>query len=331
MNQPQNIPSAPSQTTALPQTGNTIGTSTYSGGQPNNDLITLIRAVRLMWKHKGWIILGTFVCTAIGVISALVAAPVYTSTAIIAPKETKDMSGMAGMLAQMGDAGSMLASQMGVGGTTVEKMVIIAKSHDLAEAVISHYNLLPLLFHKQYDFKNNHWKIKDPKKIPTIKRGGAILKKGIFSVSTDVKKIAITLRVSIYDSVLAAKIVNYYLVELDNKIRGDVIGEAKIRRAYLDAQMKSTADPWVMQKLQALVGMEMEKSMMVAGSSFLVLETPMVPLKKSKPKRRVIVMLSLFLGFCASGSAILLWDFFTKRKTHYLSLLHKSLHGATGT
>lgn len=28
-----------------------------AGTQPNNDLITLIRALRLMWKHKGWIAL----------------------------------------------------------------------------------------------------------------------------------------------------------------------------------------------------------------------------------------------------------------------------------
>jgi len=30
----------------------------------SDDLLALIRAVRLMWKHKGWIALGTFLFTA---------------------------------------------------------------------------------------------------------------------------------------------------------------------------------------------------------------------------------------------------------------------------
>jgi LPS O-antigen subunit length determinant protein (WzzB/FepE family) len=110
---------------------------------------------------------------------------------------------------------------------------------------------------------------------------------------------------------------SYYLEELDNKMRSDIIREANSRKAYLDAQMKSTADPWVMQKLQAMVGMEMEKSMVVADRSFDVLESPMVPLKKSKPKRATIGIIFLFLGFCLSGGAVLGMDYYNKAKGKY--------------
>ena len=50
----------------------------------SDDLLALIKAIRLMWKHKGWIALGTFLFTAPGILNALMAEPVYVSTAIIA-------------------------------------------------------------------------------------------------------------------------------------------------------------------------------------------------------------------------------------------------------
>ena len=287
-------------------------------GEPD-ELLVLIKALCLLWKKKWWIVLGTALFTGGGIAYALHAEPVYTSGAIIATRETSSNVGVAGVLSQMGDMGGMLAAQMGAG-TTLERIAVIATSHDLAEAVISRYNLLPYLFHKQYDFKNSCWKIKDPRKIPSIKLGAKNLKQSVLSVSTDVRKKVFTLKVSFYDSVLAAKVVNYYLDEIDNKIRNDVIREAKDRRAYLDAQMKSTADPWVMQKLQALAGMEMEKSMMVAGSSFQVLETPMVPLKKTKPHRSLLVIEAFFLGIFLSGSVVLGLDYVKSIKARYAAL-----------
>ena len=117
------------------------------------------------------------------------------------------------------------------------------------------------------------------------------------------------MQVSLYDSTLAAKVANYYLDELDNKIRNERHPRGEDPREDLDEQMKSTSDPWMMQKLQALAEMQFEKSMMASGSSFDVLETPMVPLKKSKPKRAAIVALSFILGICLTGAGIYLWDY----------------------
>ena len=147
MNQTQNIPSAPSGFSAA--------------GAGNDDLLALIRAVRLLWKHRWWIALGTFVFTAAGIAYALLATPVYVSEAIFTPKQSNNDSrimGAAGVLSQLGDMGGMLASQMGLGTTTLDQIAIVAQSHDIAEAVVSRHNLLPLLFHKDYDLKTTNGK-----------------------------------------------------------------------------------------------------------------------------------------------------------------------------
>jgi len=303
----QQIPPAPSSAPLTTQTSTPTGFSASGGGQPD-DLLTILKALALVWKHKKLIALVTLLFTIGGVVHALLATPVYTSEAILAPKEA-DKSGGAGLLAQMGEMGGLVASQMGVSmGTTYERIAIIGKSHDLAEVVIAKHNLLPVLFPKKYDFKNNCWKIKDTANIPTTRHGVKALTGGVITVSTDIKKQIVRLKASMYDPALAEKIAEYYVDELDNKIKSDVIIEAKVKRAYLEAQMKSTADPWIMQKLQALSILEMEKSMMVAGRAIVVLETPMMPLKKTAPKRRNIVAVSFFLGLFFSAGFFLSLD-----------------------
>jgi uncharacterized protein involved in exopolysaccharide biosynthesis len=79
-----------------------------------------------------------------------------------------------------------------------------------------------------------------------------------------------------------------------------------------------------MQKLQTLAVMEMEKSMMVAGRSIVVLETPMVPLKRTAPKRRNIIIISLFLGMFLSGATIYIRDYISNRYSSLLSSRRQS-------
>jgi uncharacterized protein involved in exopolysaccharide biosynthesis len=295
-----------------------MNTKTTQTTEPD-ELLLLIKAIGLLWKKKWWIALGTALFTAAGVAYALYATPLYTSSAIIAPKETDKNMG-AGLLSQMGGLGGLMASQIGLGATKLDHIAIMAKSHDMAELIITKHNLLPHLFHKIYNFQDSTWIIKDSIDIPTIKHGVKELTENVLSVSTDMKKNVITIKTELYDSVLAANVVNWYLYELDRKIRNDIIHEARSKRAYLDAQMKTTADPWMIQKLQSLAGMEIEKSMMVAGKSFEVLETPMVALEKTKPRRRLLVIEAFFLGIFLSGSIFLVLDYVKSLKTRYSKL-----------
>ena len=265
-----------------------------------DDDITLIHIALLLWRKKWWVFLSTTLFTGAGLAYALLAEPQYTAQAIIAPREA-DRTG-AGILSQMGGLGGMFA-QMGRG-TSLDHIVIIAQSHDLAEVIINKYNLLPYLFHKRYDFEKSEWTVDDSTEIPGIKKGAKRLGKNVVSVSSDLKRNVITIGAEIYDSVLAAEIVNWYLLELGNKLKKDIIDQSRDKKKYLDEQMKSTADPWMLQKLQELAGMEVEKSMVVAGSSISILETPMVPTEKSKPKRKKIVMVAFLGGFLLAAMLI---------------------------
>lgn len=271
-----------------------------------DELKLLLKTMFLLWRKKNWILLGAFLITAAGVIYALISEPVYTAQAIIAPKEADKGISAGGLLSQMGGLGGMMAAQMGVGGTKLDYIAIIAKSHDLAEVIIHKYNLLPHLFHKKYNFDNSQWIVeKDSTEIPGISNGVVKFTKDVISVSTDIKRNVVIIKAEMHDSLLVAEVINYCIVELDKKLKYDMVKQSQEKKAFLDSQMKTTADPWMIQKLQALSVLEVEKAMMVAGKSIEVLETPMVPLKKTKPERVKIVVIA-FIGGCILSMMILL-------------------------
>jgi uncharacterized protein involved in exopolysaccharide biosynthesis len=272
--------------------------------------LELIEIVALLWKKIWWIALGTALFTCIGLIYALTAENKYTAQAIFAPREAEKNAG-AGLLAQMGGLGGMIASQMGIGGTSLEHIVIIARSHDLAEVIINKYDLLPKLFYKKYDFENKKWTYKDTTEIPSVKKGIKVLSENIVTVSSNARTNIIMVKAEIHDSVLAQEVVNYYLHELESKLKNDIVEQSREKKAYLDKQMRSTEDPWMIQKLQTLAGAEVEKSMLVAGSALNVLETPMVPINKSKPKRKIILVIS-FLGGIFFSLLLVLICFYSK-------------------
>ena len=81
---------------------------------------------------------------------------------------------------------------------------------------------------------------------------------------------------------------------------------ANINKKYLEKQLQETKDPIVQQKIYNLIADKIETSMMAEvkeGFAFKVLDPPMAPDIKSKPKRAVMVvvafMVSLFLGVFA--------------------------------
>ena len=98
----------------------------------------------------------------------------------------------------------------------------------------------------------------------------------------------------------AKQIVDYYLAALNAKLLKNIKNEASANRAYLEKQLNNTNDPIMKEKISNMIAFEIEKYMLVSSKAFDVLEKPVVPVNRIKPKRRVMVIISLFLGFCVS-------------------------------
>ena len=258
-------------------------------------------------EHKTWIIRCTATITLIGIVYALLVSPRYYSQATIALKDSGKNNSASSIFSQLGSVGGAVASQLGAGNTNITKAEIILKSRDLAESVIENNDLMPILFHNLWDSTKHAWKSNNPKKAPPLWKGVALLSKGLLQVSTDEKKGIIRVGVTFYDPSLAKKIVEDYLKELNDKIRLNVMSDADSNRGYLERELNNTSDPVLVGKIQNLIAGEIEKSMLMASSSFETLEKPFLPMEKAYPKKRGLVIMSFLIGIISSVASLFVW------------------------
>jgi uncharacterized protein involved in exopolysaccharide biosynthesis len=232
------------------------------------------------------------------------AEPIYTSRATISLKEAGKTNDASRIFSQLGGVGGAVAAQLGGGNTNIDKIEIILTGHDLAEDVILKNNLMPILFQKRWDARRSSWKAKDPKKIPTLREGIERLRKECLVVAPELKKNVIRVSINFRDPVIAKRMVDYYLRALNDKLRGEAIEDAETNRAYLEKQLLVTFDPIIKDKIQNMIAFEVEKAMLISSKSFDILERPIVPVDKIKPRRFRIVLISALIGFFLSALAV---------------------------
>ncbi|HOP86775.1 MAG TPA: Wzz/FepE/Etk N-terminal domain-containing protein [Syntrophorhabdaceae bacterium] len=254
------------------------------------DEINLFDLIKVIFKNL------RFICVIVGIIVvataivSLIMTPIYESKAVIMPTTQSKDIGM----------GSMLAQQFGIATPTTPittEIVNLLKSNILKERVIKKFDLLKLLLGDDYE---------DYKK---TKSENELLWEGIrrldkmTNINFKQKDNTIEITVGYKDPKIARDLVNYFLAELTDYMSTEAKRVAETNKKYLESQLDKTSDPLIKTKLYALIAQQLETSMMAEvkeNFAFKVLDAPRVPDKKSKPKRRNMVLISfvvsLFLG-----------------------------------
>jgi len=255
-----------------------------------DDEINLFDLIKVIFKNL------RFICVIVGIIVvataivSLIMTPIYESKAVIMPTTQSKDIGM----------GSMLAQQFGIATPTAPittEIVNLLKSNILKERVIKKFDLLKLLLGDDYE---------DYKK---TKSENELLWEGIrrldkmTNINFKQKDNTIEITVGYKDPKIARDLVNYFLAELTDYMSTEAKRVAETNKKYLESQLDKTSDPLIKTKLYALIAQQLETSMMAEvkeNFAFKVLDAPRVPDKKSKPKRRNMVLISfvvsLFLG-----------------------------------
>lgn len=267
----------------------------------HKDEIDLLQIAMAIWRSKLKIAGGMFLFAVLGGVYALLATPTFESNAIITPKVPPKGGGASGLLSQFGDIGGMIGSQLGVGAnSSLDRMEIIVKGRELAETVITKHNLLPVLYRKDWDSAAGAWKTRDPERIPTVRKAVELMRDEIISANVNPKNSTLDLQAVFTDPSRAWQIVTWYLEALNDKIREDAQRDAENNLRYFESQLGVTTDPMLAEKVRQLMAMEIEKSMLVSSHSFDILEKPVIPIKKTKPKRALIVVLAAVFGLLLS-------------------------------
>jgi uncharacterized protein involved in exopolysaccharide biosynthesis len=279
--------------------------------------LDVVELAREVWSRRLWILAGTMATTILGLVYAYTTPSVYRADAIIAPKESKGSGGNIPFLPGIGSLGG-LVMQMGASNTNVDRLDLMIRSRDLARLVIEENHLLPELFPKSWDAAKKEWKAGSH--APSMRDGMELLRSSMLNVVVQPKKSIITVSIASGDSTFSARLVRLYLIALNKKIQSEVRQDADSNRQYLENQLSFTSDPLLREKIQGLIGMEIERAMLVSSKSFDILENPIVPNIRERPKRRRILIVSVFAGMILSLTVACFWKGVTMQISRFRGL-----------
>jgi len=252
------------------------------------DEINLFDLVKVLLKHKGFIVLVVFVVVFATATISLVMTNVYESKAVIAPvMATEEQGGMMAMAAQFGIATPQSSN--------VSEIVNLLKSDILMQKVMQRGKLYGALFDKD-----------DLKKKTENERtwmGIRVLKQGILKVSENKRDNTITVSARYKDPVIAEKIASTTLTELTEHMTAEAKRVAEANRVYLESQINTAGDPFIRTNVYGLIARQIQTAMLAEAKenyAFKVIDPPRIPDRKIKPKRTQMVIIALvvalFLG-----------------------------------
>jgi uncharacterized protein involved in exopolysaccharide biosynthesis len=301
------------------------------------DEIDLLELVKTIWKGKKLIIGIVLICTIGMAVMSLFMTNVYTAKAVLKPtSQTQGGAKLSALASQFGGLASLAGIAMPSSASSTE-MVTLLRSNILKKEIIENYQLLPILFHDQWDGEKKAWKKSGISLNPLTlisgllpARQGISKKKpgpdtwdgiralnGIVNVNYNMKEDIITISVNFRDPDIAAQIANYFIVALNDHMSLEAKRVAIINREYLEKQLTETNDPIVQQKIYNLIADKIETMMMAEvkeGFAFKVLDPPMAPDKKSAPKRAQMVIVAFMVSLFFSVFVVLLREYIKKIK-----------------
>lgn len=254
----------------------------------HDDEINLLDLVKVLLRHKGFIVRFVLVVTVGTAIVALLMTKVYESRAVIAPVDTPAaQSGLVAMAAQFGIAAPQASN--------FSEIVGLLKSDILMQKVMDKGKFRDVLFDRDdlegLSENEKTWE------------GIRLLKEDVLTVKENKKENTLSISARYRDPAIAQSIAATTLNELTDHMTAEARRVANANRHHLESQIVNAADPFVRQKIYSLIAQQIETAMMAEAKenfAFKVLDPPRVPDKKIKPKRVLMVVLafvvSLFLG-----------------------------------
>jgi uncharacterized protein involved in exopolysaccharide biosynthesis len=206
--------------------------------------INLLDYWRVLMKRKWQILLLTFLATALAIGASIIMPKKYKAEATLMPITSSNSGGggLAAMASQIGSIPGMGAlGDLGkLGGGKTKELVNILKSTTLTEKIINRFDLLKVIFAKQYDPKTNTFFEGFPKflkPVPVMEDGVNAFKKKYTEIEEDKKTGLVKIAVTMKNPELAAKVTNTMIVELQEFIEANSLTTAKRNRIFIEEQL----------------------------------------------------------------------------------------------
>ena len=300
-----------------------------------DDEIDLRELFHVLWDKIFYIGAITSIFSLISIIYALMLPNIYQSQAVMMPMEANQgMSGMLGQYSGMASlAGISLPSESG--SKAQEAIARIQSFEFFSNSFLPHIKLENLMAVKKWNQASNtltydasafnsesgQWvrKVKPPTStIPSSQKAYKQYQE-IMSVSEDKKTSFVTLSVEHQSPVIAQQWVEIMMDQIDQVMRDQDRQTALQSIAYLNSLAPTVNYEEISKALASLQQEQMKRLMMVEANEnyiFKVLDSPIVPEMKVKPKRSLIVILGTMLGMMLSVLGVLVLHYTRTSSQH---------------
>jgi len=289
-----------------------------------DDEIDLRELFHVLWDKIFYIGAITSIFSLISIIYALMLPNIYQSQAVMMPMEANQgMSGMLGQYSGMASlAGISLPSE--AGSKAQEAIARIESFEFFSNSFLPHIKLENLMAVKKWNQASNtltydasafnsesgQWvrKVKPPTSTIPSSQKAYEQYQAIMSVSEDKKTSFVTLSVEHKSPVIAQQWVKIMMDQIDQVMRDQDRQTALQSIAYLNSLAPTVNYEEISKALASLQQEQMKRLMMVEANEnyiFKVLDSPIVPEMKVKPKRSLIVILGTMLGMMLSVLGVL--------------------------
>ena len=287
--------------------------------QPNNyqpaeqsDEIDLREYWRVLVQYKRMIFSSVMLASLLAAGISLMLPNIYRAEVLLAPTQDEDAqkSGMAAALGGLGGLASMAG--LAVGSSSTEENLAVLTSREFLWKFVQEQKLMPILFEDDWDDAQKKWKESDPKEQPgQLDVHRLFNKQGVLDIATDKKSNLVTVAIEWKDPQLADLWADQLIKRLSQYLRAQAIERSQNNLKYLNEELARTQIEEMRKTLFDLIGQEQKNAMMANAQrefAFRVIDPAVVPDKKIKPKRILIVLLASMLSCFAAMFIALMKD-----------------------
>lgn len=195
---------------------------------------------RVIWKRKWLIFLITllFGVSAYGI--SIWSPKKYKTQATLMSLTSSGSGGLSNLASQVSSlpmVGSQLASLGALGGGKSKELVNILKSRTLTEKIIDKFDLMKVVYAKQYDPATGSYSPNWLGVVPVKEDAINVFQKKISKIEEDKKTGLIKIEIEMKDPLLAAQVANEMIAQLQSFIENNSLTLSKRNRIFIEQQL----------------------------------------------------------------------------------------------
>lgn len=262
------------------------------------DEVDIFGLWRVAWANKVLIAGTTLAFGVAAAIWALLATPIYRAQVTITLVDELGAAGLGGLTSQLSGLASLAGVNIGGGMSAEREARAVLKSRYLVERFIEQRKLIDMLSEGG----------NEPLTLWEAVNG---FRENVLDIRDDVRLGVTTVSVEWTDAATASQWANAFVGLTNEVIRTRTIEESQRNIAYLNSQISKTDVVEMRRVMYNLIEGEMKKLMIANGRveyAFKVVDPAVPPELRAKPRRTVMVLIGLIMGFLAGSTFVMVRD-----------------------